>query len=132
MFYKFDWDKFASTRSRVLFCWGKIFRSIKSFSKLMRLDRPPPKYRSKSYSNRLLINFFDPNLLLKSIEIVATIRNLGPNLNLTLKSWSKFESYFKFISKMFEFDPKWSNLNKNLSNLIKKVRFLIKIDVILI
>ena len=42
--------------------------------KLMRSNRGWPEIRSKSYSNRLLVDFFDPNLLLKSIEIVATIR----------------------------------------------------------
>ena len=88
-----------------------VFCPSAIISKLMRLDRGLPKIRSKSYSNRVLIDIFDPNLLLKSIEIVATIRNLGPNLNLT--------------SNLYQ---KWSNLIKNLSNLIKKVRFSIKFD----
>ena len=41
------------------------------YCKLMRLDRGRPEIRSKSYSNRPLIDFFDPNLPVRSI--VATI-----------------------------------------------------------
>ena len=67
--------------------------------KLMRLDRGLPKIRSKSYSNHVLIDIFDPNLFLKSIEIVATIRNLGPNLNLTLNLYQKST----IISKIHRF-----------------------------
>ena len=37
----------------------------------MRLNRGRPEIRSKSYWNRLLIDFFDPNLHVRSI--VATI-----------------------------------------------------------
>ena len=79
--------------------------------KLMRLDLGLPKIQSKSYSNRVLINIFDPNSLLKFIEIVATIGNLGPNSNLTLNLYRK-----------------WSNLIENLSNLIEKVKFLFKFN----
>ena len=40
-------------------------------TKLMRFDRGWPEIRSKLYSNRLLIDIFDPNLHVWSI--VATI-----------------------------------------------------------
>ena len=43
--------------------------------KLMRLDRGWPEIWSKSYSNWLLINFFDPNLP-RSIVATILIRNL--------------------------------------------------------
>ena len=69
----------------------------------MRLDRGQPKIRSKSYSNRILIDIFDPNLLLKSIEIVATIQNLGPNSNLTLNLYQKsmiISKIHQFLSKI--------------------------------
>ena len=48
--------------------WFKLFLFK---TKLMRLDQPPAKIRSKSYSNQLLINFFDPISAVRSM--VATI-----------------------------------------------------------
>ena len=44
----------------------------------MRLDQPPAKIRSKSYSNRLLIEFFDPISAVQSIvaTILIQIRNI--------------------------------------------------------
>ena len=49
----------------------EIFRIQYVHIKRMRLDRGRPEIRSKLYSIRLLIDFFDPNLALQSI--VATI-----------------------------------------------------------
>ena len=43
-------------------------------SKLMRLDLGRPEIRSKLYSNRLLIDFFDPNLPVRSIVATISIR----------------------------------------------------------
>ena len=43
--------------------------------KLMRLDRPPAKIRSKSYSNRLLIDFYYPNLAVRSVIATILIQN---------------------------------------------------------
>ena len=60
-------------------------------SKLMRLDRLPSKIRSKSYSNPLLIVFFDPNLPV--LSIIATLR-----------------FRFDFGLKKFKFEPKLSIL----------------------
>ena len=60
-------------------------------SKLMRLDRGRPEIRSKLYSNRLLIEFFNPN------------RNRCDDS----KSRSEFESNFEFILKMVKFDQKF-------------------------
>ena len=42
--------------------------------KLMQLDRPPSKIRSKSYLNWLLIDFFDPNLPVRSIVTTISIQ----------------------------------------------------------
>ena len=50
------------------------------YCKLMQSYQPPAKFCFKSYSNRLLIYFFNPKLLLKSIEILATIQNPCPIL----------------------------------------------------
>ena len=41
----------------------------------MRLDRPPAKIRSKSYPNRLLIDFFDPISAGRSIVATISIQN---------------------------------------------------------
>ena len=46
----------------------------RQYIKLMQLDRLPVEIRFKSDSNRLLIDICDLKLLLKCIEIVATIR----------------------------------------------------------
>ena len=48
----------------------------------MRLDRGRPKIWSKLYSNRLLIDIFDPNLAIRSIVPMISIRNLGSNSKL--------------------------------------------------
>ena len=67
-----------------------------TWTKLMRLDRPPSKIRSKLYSNRLLIDFFDPNLGHQSIVLMISIQ---------IRSFiSKYRSiYIKNIKK---FDQK--------------------------
>ena len=49
--------------------------SLLPSSKLMRLDRPPAKTRSKSYSNWLLIDFFDPISAVRSIVATISIQN---------------------------------------------------------
>ena len=77
----------------------------------MRLDRGRPEIRSKSYSNRLSINFFDPNSVRESIKIFATIQNLGPNSNLTSNLYRKK-----------------SNLIENSSILIENPSFSTKFD----
>ena len=59
--------------------------------KLMRFNRVKSTNRLKSDSNRLLIDFFDPNLAVKSIVATILIQNLDPNLNLTsnlIENWS--------------------------------------------
>ena len=43
-------------------------------TKLMRSNRGHAEIRSKSYSNRLLIYFFDPNLPVRSIIATISIR----------------------------------------------------------
>ena len=90
-----------------------------SQSKLMRLDRPPAKIRSKSYSNWLLIDFCDPNLMLKSIEIVATIwirTFISKIRSLYIKNWSKNDYY---RPKMTIFDKLDQIFDINRSFLIK-------------
>ena len=72
---------------------GKIFSPTIGplIAKLMRLDQPPAKIHSKLYSNQLLIDFFDPNLLLKSIKIVVTIQNPCQILSsdsIEIENWS--------------------------------------------
>ena len=82
-------------------------QSSSNCGKLMRSNRPPAKIRSKSFSNRLLIDFFNPNLLLKSIKIVATIQIRTQILILNLiyiKNWSKNDYY---RPKMTIFDQNW-------------------------
>ena len=44
------------------------------YIKLMQSNRPPAKIRSKSDSNRLLIDFFDPNLAVQSIVPMIPIQ----------------------------------------------------------
>ena len=43
------------------------------FCKLMRSKRPPAKIRSKSYSNRILSDFFDPISAVRSIVAMFSI-----------------------------------------------------------
>ena len=62
--------------------WNQIFPGVFTLvtgkktvpCKLMRFDRSPSKIRSKSYLNWLLINFFDPNLGVRSIVATISIR----------------------------------------------------------
>ena len=68
----------------------------------MRLDQPPAKIRSKSDSNRLLINFFDPISAIRSIVGTITIQNP--------------DHYIKSNSILIK---KWSNLIKKWSNFIE-------------
>ena len=60
-----------------LLYFGVNFIKAKSWaqSKLMRLDRPPAKIRSKSNWNQLLIDFYDPNSAVQSIVATIWIRN---------------------------------------------------------
>ena len=67
-------------------------------SKLMRLDRGRLEIQSKSYWNRLLIDFFDPNYVRTCIEIVATIRNLGLNSNLTSNLYRKWSNLSQIVN----------------------------------
>ena len=53
----------------------KLFWRLTVQCKLMRLDRPPAKIQSKSDSNWLLINFYDPNLAVRSSVATISIRN---------------------------------------------------------
>ena len=66
-----------------------IFRHLSC--KLMRLDRLPAKFQSKSYSNRLLIDFFDPNLPVRSIVATILIRIWIQISILKLKFESEFQ-----------------------------------------
>ena len=75
----------------------------------MRLDRGRPEIRSRSYSNRLLIDFFDPNSVRESIEIVATIRNIGPNLNLTSNLYQKKSNLIGNSSILIENQSFWKS-----------------------
>ena len=49
-------------------------------SKLMQLDRPPAKIRSKSDLNRLLIDFYDPISAVWSIVVIILILILTINI----------------------------------------------------
>ena len=81
-----------------------------NYTKLMRLDRGRPKIRSKSYSNRLLIDFFNPNSALRSIVPTISIQIRTQIWIRNLKSMTEFDFIFKFISKIIEFDQKLSIL----------------------
>ena len=50
--------------------WGK--KGL--YCKLMGLDRPPAKIRSKSYLNRLLVDFCDSIPAVRSIVVTISIR----------------------------------------------------------
>ena len=63
----------------------------------MRLDRGRPEIRSKSYSNRLLID------TLRSKFSPGMHRNRRDDS----KSWSEFKYNFEFISKVVKFDQKF-------------------------
>ena len=88
-------------------------------SKLMRSNRGQTKIRSKSYSNRLLIDFFDPNSAVKSIVATSSIRNLGPNLNLTLnliENWSNLFEFEANLPILEVFGSNSTNFRYNLTN----------------
>ena len=66
----------------------------------MRSNRPPAKIGSKSYSNQLLIDFFDPISAVRSIvaTILIQIQIQISILNaIYIENWSKNEYY----------QPKW-------------------------
>ena len=87
--------------------WISGFQSRRSPSKLMRLDWGRPEIRSKSYSNRLLIDFFDPNLMLKCIEMVAMIwiqTFMSKIRSISIKNWSKNDYYRPKMTIFEKFD----------------------------
>ena len=65
--------------------------------KLMWLDRPPAKFWSKSYSNQLLIDFFDPNLAVRSIDIDS---NSDSDFDFVFNFGLRFWFFILFISKI--------------------------------
>ena len=78
--------------------WGRVeWKRQSMFSKLIRLDRPPAKIWSKSDSNRLLINFYDPISAVRSIVATILIRNsdhyIESSLILIKKSLIYIENY---------------------------------------
>ena len=71
----------------------------------MQLDRPPAKIRSKSDSNRLLIDFFDPISAVPSIVETISIRNPDHYI----------QSSTILIGKMFDLYQKLVEIEHKLS-----------------
>ena len=67
-------------------------------TKLMRSNRPPAKIRFKSYSNRILINFIDPNSLL-DFKLSRQSRFQQMDFN---QKWSNLIDFFD-INRIFEY-----------------------------
>ena len=77
----------------------------------MRLDRGRPEIRSKSYSNQLLIDFFDPNSAVQSIVATISIRNPGiyiENRSILSKIDRFYRKSVELYRKFVEFDRKRS------------------------
>ena len=74
-------------------------------TKLMGSNRGWPKIRSKSYLNRLLINFFDPDLPVQSIVAMISIR-IWTEINRKLKTVDLYQKFVDFIKN-------WWNLSLN-------------------
>ena len=91
--YRFGGQRFERLKWFGFFV-DKINLSV--FNKLIRLDRGLPKIRSKSYSNRVLINIFDPNLPVPSIVTTISIRNFTEN-------WSNLSLELLFSIKFNQF-----------------------------
>ena len=103
--------------------WIILCRSAKSsfqehqlqITKLMRLNRSKSTNRLYSWSNRLLIDFFDPNLAVQSIVATILIQNLGPNSKLD----SNLSPNLSIISKIGQI---WSKIRQIWS----KTTFLVQ------
>ena len=95
-----------------------------SVSKLMRLDRPWAKFWSKSYSNCLLINIFNPNLGVRSIFSTISIwfrSTIGQNWSILVDNWSIY------IKNVFDINRRFRLINRHLVDLNRlKDRFYIK------
>ena len=73
-------------------------------TKLMQLDQPPAKIRSKSDSNRLLIDFFDP---------ISAVRSIVATISIRIRAFiSTYRSNFN--RKRSIFIKNWSNLSQNV------------------
>ena len=72
-------------------------------SKLMQLDRPPAKIRSKSYLNQLLIDFCDTNPAVRSIIATISIRIRIQILILNLIYTENWSIMVKIIDKSSRF-----------------------------
>ena len=95
--------------------WFFVFTSIEGTSarvnlentrtstKQMRLDRPPAKIWSKSYSNRLLINFCDLIPVVRSIVATISIRIRIQILILNLIYIENWSIMVKIIDKSSRF-----------------------------
>ena len=101
----------------------------------MQLDRPWAKFWSKSYSNRLLINFFDLNLAVRSIVATISIQfrsTIGWNRSILIDNWSIYIDNIIF----FDIYRRFWLINQHLVNLnrlkdwfyIEKDWFKSKID----
>ena len=66
----------------------------------MRLDRGRPEIRSKSYSNRLLIDFFDPNLPVRSIVATISIQ-IRIQIYQKILIWSKIHRIWSKICRIW-------------------------------
>ena len=84
--------------------------------KLMQLDRPWAKFRSKSYLNCLLIDFFDPNLAVRSIVATISIQlrsTIGQNRLILIDNWSIYiDKVFFYINCRFWYKLSFS-INKS-------------------
>ena len=69
----------------------------------MRLDRGRPEIQSKSYSNWLLIDFFDPNLARSNLLSRRFRFKFGPRLIENGRFVSKIS---RFHQKFVDFEPK--------------------------
>ena len=87
----------------------------------MRIDRLPFKIRSKSYSNPLLIDFFDPNLPVRSIVVTILI----PIRTIYIKYSSILYQKSLILSKIGQIWPK-TLLELTIFDQIRL--FLIKFD----
>ena len=97
------------TQTLTLFCyiqntWSRLRSTL---AKLMRLDQPPAKIRSKSDSNWLLIDFFDLISAVRSIVATISIRNpdcYNKNSLILIENRSILIEKVWFISKIVVLD----------------------------
>ena len=84
-------------------------------AKLMQLDRPPAKIRSKSYSNCLLIDFCDSIPAVRSIVATISIQFRIQILILNSILYQKTSMYIKKVQlyrKLVQFDRKRRFISK--------------------